>query len=173
MAGFLGLAAVVESCTGENNEKLLVGKWQIAFDRKECLQHMNTDERKMFEAKSTVQQEVIIKDIAIQIERDNWISFQADHTFEQVFSEGETKQIGKWEIKNGNTELSLQWLKNKEDKNPQRQTCKIIRLDAQHLILESYGREGKQNSFVPYQAKPTKKSTPTEKNTPQKAQIKS
>lgn len=145
------LIGLLASCAGTAyQDKNLVGKWRLVFDRQDCLANMPPNQRKIFEAQPKVQQEVILKEIATQIERDNWIHFKNDHTFEQILLDGEIKYGGKWEIKNGGTQIALQWLKNKDDKNVQRETCQIVLLKSNALVLQSKDKKVKKLSFTPY-----------------------
>jgi hypothetical protein len=158
------------SCATAGKDKKLVGKWRLVFDREACLQNMPEKQRKAFDAQPKAQQEAILKEIAEQVERDNWIEFRADQSFEQVLLEGETKHIGKWEIKGGGTQVLLKWLKNPNDKTPQRETCNIIRLEKNTLVLETNHAKTRRLSFVPHTAAKNKK----ESSKPiQKAQAKS
>ena len=156
------------SCTSEGGQEALVGKWQPVFDQTACLKNMPKAWRSTFDAKPKAQQTAILKEIAEQFERDNWIEFRQDNTFEQSLADGETKRMGKWSIKGGGAQISLQWLKNKDDKNPQRETCQITTLDKQSLILATNSAQVPKLAFVRYKEK---KKTINDRNI-QKAGIK-
>lgn len=147
------------SCSEAGKEQLLVGKWNVKFDRKACLANMQPLDKKAFESQPKAQQEAILKEIAIQIERDSWIEFKKDHTFEQVLLDGETKYMGQWEIKGGGSMLSLNWLKNKTDKTPQKETCEIIQLDAQNLYLRTKDKTTPELAYKRHHGSPLKKAS--------------
>jgi hypothetical protein len=157
----------MSSCNETDKGKDLVGKWKLVFDREACLKNMPKGLRKTFDAQPKAQQEAILKEIAVQVERDNWIEFKQDNSFEQVLLEGETKKVGKWQIKGG-TQILLQLFKNKDDKSPERETCEIVTLNKNALVLKTNSPHAPQLVFNRASTKPALEAP----KTTQKAQIK-
>lgn len=159
LIGLLLVCVGLGNCADSGKDTKIVGKWRLVFDREACLQNMPEKQRKAFDAQPKAQQDAILKEIAEQVERDNWIEFRADQSFEQVLLEGETKHMGKWEIKGGGTQILFKWLKNANDKTPQRETCKIIRLEKNALILQTNHAKTRTLSFVPHSTLKDKKAS--------------
>ncbi len=152
---FLGLFWGACACGEAGKEKMLVGKWAIRFDQKACIAQMQKADKQIFQAQPEPQKQAILKEIAIQIERDSWIEFKADKTFEQVLLEGETKYTGKWQIKSGGTRLELTW--NKATKTTE--SCNILLLDAQNLTLGTTDKNTPELAYKRYtKPKPKPKS---------------
>ena len=140
------------ACTDTQKTKHLTKKWQLAFDRQTCIALMPKSERAIFNGQSAPQQEVILSQLKKDFERNNYLAFRADETFEQVLSEGENRYKGKWKLKNNGALLQLQWKKNEQSTEVFQENMAVMSLEANKLVLGLADKK-QQLMFSPYQVK--------------------